>query len=265
MYLYRTTTLFSSLCSVGLRSFAASSSWSGSKEVIYWSPHPARQTLPRTSLYAHLFQSDRNSSLGDSLPVFVDASDGRTLTRGDLKQLAGRLATGLRRRAGQDSEGEGTVGLFMGNSIEWPVAFLGAQKGGYRTALYASSLYVSCWECHVRQISWLTLCPLRTPFDLAHQLDLSSPRITFTTPSLLPILLEASSLRNQSLSGKAALEQTVVVSSAGEEDSSGCLTWEDMLAEEAEETPVSWNEGDEHQTSVICFSSGTEGMSKGVE
>lgn len=160
MYIYRTHALLSGLRSVGLRSFAASPSWSESKEVIYQSPHPTRQNLPRTSLYSHLFRSSHNSSLEDSLPVFVDASDGRTLTRGDLKQLAGRLATGLGRRAGQDAEGGGTVGLFMANSIEWPVAFLGAQKGGYRTALYASSLYVSGCAVHVSS-NKLTLCPLQ--------------------------------------------------------------------------------------------------------
>lgn len=51
----------------------------------------------------------------------------------------------------------------------------------------------------------------------------------------------------------------------GEVVEPGPASWNDVLSEEHEDVDLAWKEGDEHETSVICFSSGTEGLSKGVE
>lgn len=109
---------------------------------IYTSPHPSIPTssLPRTSLFAHLFPSPSATvthplDLSPTLPAFVDSSSGETLTRGDVLSRAHELARALHARRPR-----GTAGMFMGNGLDWPSVFAGCQKAGWKTALFAGSL-----------------------------------------------------------------------------------------------------------------------------
>lgn len=119
---------FSSLCR--LLSTASTSSLK-----IYTSPHPSilPSVLPRTSLYSHLFPP--TSTLSPALPAFIDALTGQTLTRQDVSDGASNISRALSSRGSKE-----TVGVFLGNGLEWPLVFVGAQKAGWKTALFAASL-----------------------------------------------------------------------------------------------------------------------------
>ncbi|KAL7417364.1 hypothetical protein BDY24DRAFT_374655 [Mrakia frigida] len=207
---------------------------------IYTSPHASipSSLLPRTSLYSHLFPP--NSTFSPSSPAFIDASTGKSLTRQDVYEGAGKVSRALRRRGGNE-----VVGIFLGNGLDWPLVFVGAQKAGWKTALLAGSL---------------------SPSDLSHQLSLSSPSLTITTPTLLPTLLQAYSLAKNPLREEEIKERIVLTSTSTE--SEGFQTLQEFVqTSEGEISDVEESEKkvDCGETSVICFSSGTEGLSKGVE
>lgn len=53
---------------------------------------------------------------------------------------AGKVASALRRRGGGGKGGGEVLGIFLGNGLDWPVVFVGAQKAAWKTALFAGSL-----------------------------------------------------------------------------------------------------------------------------
>jgi 4-coumarate--CoA ligase len=60
---------------------------------IYKSSYPD-YVIPRQSVVSKLFSAD--SPYDDSLPAFIEAATGRTLSRGDIKDLSLRLGYGVR-------------------------------------------------------------------------------------------------------------------------------------------------------------------------
>jgi len=107
----------------------------------------------------------------------------------------------------------------------------------------------------------------RSPSDLSHQLSLSSPSLTITTPTLLPTLLQAYSLFENPLKDEEIKRRVVLTSSSTSSSvEEGFQTLEEFTKsfEDSELVPGEVKV-DCGETSVICFSSGTEGLSKGVE
>lgn len=103
----------------------------------------------------------------------------------------------------------------------------------------------------------------RSPIDLSHQLALSAPSLTITTPLLLPVLLEAYSLLEIPPNVTEIKRRTVLTSS--DESKKAFSTLQELMEEGAALPEAAQTEVHPGETSVICFSSGTEGLSKGVE
>lgn len=112
-------------------------------------------------------------------------------------------------------------------------------------------------------LSWLPSLA-RSPSDLSHQLALSKPDLTITTPTLLPALLEAYSL-HPSPPTEDEIKRTTIVASPTNEH--GYTTLDEFVAasQGVSSSDVAEIQIDCEDTAVICFSSGTEGLSKGVE
>lgn len=93
-------------------------------EVIYTSDHPV-PPLPESSLFTYLLPD--NDQFDASLPAFIDGFTGRTLSRGDLKDSALRIATGIR---GLGLKQHDVGMLWATNSIEWAQAAYGMMAAG---------------------------------------------------------------------------------------------------------------------------------------
>jgi len=106
---------------------------------IYTSPDPA-PFLPQQSVFQYLLPDSPElsplPSFDSSLPAFIDGKTGETLSRGDVKSIALRLAAALR-GAELGGEGEG-LGLKFGdtaciwsfNSLEWALTAYGLLAAG---------------------------------------------------------------------------------------------------------------------------------------
>lgn len=104
-----------------------------SKEIIYTSTYAA-PTLPECSLFQYHFPSAAAQSpvpMWDlSLPAYIDGYTGAALTRGQLKDSALRLTTGLRALGLK----RGDVGCIWGlNGFGWLTAWWGLMAAGMVT------------------------------------------------------------------------------------------------------------------------------------
>src|SRR5215831_10052771 len=100
-------------------------------------------------------------------PAFVDGPTGRTLTHGQVRSAARRVAAGLARRGLRKGD---RVAIVSPNLPEYPVAFHGiVLAGGVVT----------------------TANPLYRVEELAHQLDDCGARFVVTVPAFLETIREA--------------------------------------------------------------------------
>lgn len=99
-------------------------------EVIYESDYPA-PPLPEISVFHYIFPDATSKSpiteYDPSMPAFIDGIDGRTITRGELKDSALRLATGLK-SIGVKRKDKACV--WGNNSLEWIVGAFGLMAAG---------------------------------------------------------------------------------------------------------------------------------------
>lgn len=97
---------------------------------IYESDFPA-PFLPQTSIFDYLFPDRPGVSplpqFDPALPAFIDGRDGRTLSRGQLKDNALRLAAGLHLLGVNRGS---TACLWGYNSLEWIQAAYGGLAAG---------------------------------------------------------------------------------------------------------------------------------------
>lgn len=96
-----------------------------------------------------------------------------------------------------------------------------------------------------------------TPSEQLHQLSHSGVSLVFTTPALLPNLRQAFKLASTS-TGFSVPDRNIVLltpakSRSKELASHPCL--DDLLAEPMD--PERFENGDEHETAIMCYSSGT--------
>jgi acyl-CoA synthetase (AMP-forming)/AMP-acid ligase II len=97
---------------------------------IYESDYPT-PFLPQMSVFQYLLPDAPGLSplrqFDPSLPAFIDGRDGKTVSRGQLKDTALRLGAGLH----QLGVKRGSTACIWGyNSIEWVLAAYGSIAGG---------------------------------------------------------------------------------------------------------------------------------------
>jgi hypothetical protein len=102
-------------------------------EIIY-KPARAASALPQCSLFQYHFPSTPAESpvpmWDPSLPAYIDGYTGATLTRGQFKDTALRLLTGLRSLG----LGRGDVGCIWGlNGFGWLTSWFGMMAAGMVT------------------------------------------------------------------------------------------------------------------------------------
>ena len=105
--------------------------------IIYTSPFPSIP-LPAHSIFTHLFSSVGPNDINGfnaSLPAFIDATTGTTITRGQLKKLALALGYGLQKHPALSAKRGDTVMIYSHNSLAWPVVVFGSGRCFYTLEL----------------------------------------------------------------------------------------------------------------------------------
>lgn len=156
--------------------------------------------------------------------ALIDAASGRSHTFGEFDRLIGRFAAGLAALGFGPGE---TMLLFAPNSIDWPIAALGAMAAG-------------------GVVSGVN--PGYGPSELAHQLRDSGARYAFTHSTLLATLREAAA--------QAACEPAVVL-----EDGDGEQGFTALVRCRDPEPDIVL---DPDMLAAMPYSSGTTGVAKGV-
>ena len=202
------------------------------------------EPVPNCSLQKWIF----GSSFGP-LPdrrAFIDADhpDTKFLTLADYRLVAKRIAVGLQASGLQRGD---RVLVFSGNSIYFPVVFLGI--------LMAGGIFTGA-------------NPGFTDRELAYQLHDSGAKFMFATANSTQISLKAAKEVGMPLRNVFILDTTVPGSGSLETTpAAGTRHWTEVLAPKAEAERFHWVEPVDARTTTCClnYSSGTTGVPKGVE
>uniref|UniRef100_M4EL94 4-coumarate--CoA ligase n=1 Tax=Brassica campestris TaxID=3711 RepID=M4EL94_BRACM len=183
---------------------------------------------PNTSLVSFLFRN--SSSSYPSKPSIIDSDSGVSLSFSDLKSSVARLARGFLRLGIRQND---VVLIFAPNSYQFPLCFLAVSAIG---AVFT------------------TANPLYTTNEVSKQIKDSNPKLIISVQQLfdkvkdfnLPVVLLGSS--NESL-----------------EPNSKILSFKNVmeLSDQVSDLPVV--EIKQTDTAALLYSSGTTGISKGVE
>ena len=156
--------------------------------------------------------------------ALVDAASGRSTTYGEVDTLIGRCAAGL---AAQGFKPGDVLVIFAPNSIDWPIAALGAMAAG-GVVSGANPMYLAA--------------------DLAHQMRNSGARFALTIAPLLATVKDAAA--------QAGCHKIMVF-----DEAEGCVSFSALLACTDAEPAVPHNPD---ALAALPCSSGTTGLPKGV-
>ncbi|CCO29735.1 putative 4-coumarate--CoA ligase 3 Short=4CL 3 [Rhizoctonia solani AG-1 IB] len=206
---------------------------------IYKSAYPDL-TITRESVFSKLFP--KNPEFDETLPAFIDAVTGRTLSRADVKTLSLRLAYGLQRTLG--IKRGSTIMIFSPNSLIWPVAMLGCIAAGLKCSP-ANSAY--------------------TPPELAYQIADSGSGFVLVHPALLETLVKALELLK--VPAEEARKRIVLMNFEEKvpKGAEGYAQLDSLLAAGKLDEEERFDGDLSDETVYLCYSSGTTGLSKGVE
>ncbi|KAF8326387.1 uncharacterized protein EI90DRAFT_2930282 [Cantharellus anzutake] len=212
---------------------------------IYTSPLP-RLTVPKRSVFTHLF--GREDPFDPSSTALIDGLTSEVITRGQLRAQILTFTWGIRHElvnlGGRNLRRGETALVFSPNFLLFPVISLGLNAAGVIGA-FANTAY--------------------TPPELAHQLVNSCASHVFVHPSLLPVVVATYDLLKVPLD--EARKRTIVMSWKNEDVFKGWTSFGDImtLAKGKQSAPEDFNGERANETAFLFYSSGTTGLSKGVE
>ncbi|KAG8861521.1 hypothetical protein FRB91_006229 [Serendipita sp. 411] len=216
---------------------------------IYKSIYPDVE-IPEQSIFTHVLppQSPR---IPDSLPAFTDAPTGVTITRGELRDNALRFAAGLTgenavlaNRGGPTFVRGDVISIYSPNSLSFALALYGSFAAGVKVSPINSSY---------------------TPPEIVHQLTDCRAKAVVVHPVLLPNLLKAYELLKVP---EAVARKQILIGNWKEENvqaPTGFTLLEEMLRVGKLETEAKFDGRYADETTLMCYSSGTTGLAKGVE
>lgn len=214
---------------------------------IYTSPYPP-VPLVNESVFTNLFRTHFDKHPAHA-PAYIDAASGFTLTRADTRDLSLALGHGLRHVFGPLGGVPLTRGdvlmVFSPNSIAWPLMMFGGWAAGLRLTLVNSSY---------------------TPREVAYQWQDSGARAVCVHVTLLPVLLDAFKLLN--VDAAEARRRIILVdwhASTGTTRPGDYVLMSELMnrGQLSEEEKFPGEQA--YETTLLCYSSGTTGKSKGVE
>ncbi|QRV92780.1 AMP binding enzyme [Ceratobasidium sp. AG-Ba] len=207
---------------------------------VYRSRYPD-YAIPRQSVYSKLFP--KQPLYDESSPAYIEATTGRTLTRGDVRDMSLKVACGIRNLL-KTKKGDFSSEFYSPNSLTWPLVLFGCVAAGLRCTL-ANTSY--------------------TPPELAHQLKDSGAGYVFVHPALVPTLLQAFEILK--VPANEAKKRAILMS-FGEEPPRGMavfMQFDSLLKIGKLEEEERFDGDMSDETVYLCYSSGTTGLSKGVE
>ncbi|GAA5881995.1 hypothetical protein JCM16303_003499 [Sporobolomyces ruberrimus] len=202
--------------------------------MIYESPWP-KVELPECSVWDKVWSNPRNKAEKDL--AVIDGPSGRTLTRGQLRELAQRTAQGFRRSLNPGS----VVLLFSPNSFYYHAIVLATQCGGLVFS-GANAAY--------------------TPTEFAHQVQDSGAELLLVHPQNLGVALAAT--KDLGWSEKRQVEKIILA--VRKDEALGAderfLTLDSLI----DDKPLEAHRIASPKTTVayLGYSSGTSGKAKGV-
>lgn len=186
--------------------------------------------VPPIDVYSLLTRNPNNID-GDK-PAFIDAQTGTAITRSQLFSLSKRFAHGLVADAGL-KRGD-VVGVFSINQLDYAAVLMGVLAAGGRVS---------------------PINPAYTAKELVHQIQLSGASILILHPTLHAVTKSA----------LGQLSQVKKVFVFGDKAVNGWQPYNTLVKKEEMEPVKLTPEEVAKETAYLCFSSGTTGLSKGVE
>ncbi|KAJ9115598.1 hypothetical protein QFC20_000923 [Naganishia adeliensis] len=211
---------------------------------IYNSPYPPMELAPPNTIFRHHLPAQPRFP---DYPAFIDAITGRTVTLSHLRSTALQLGVGLRNK--YNLKPKSRIIVYSPNSVDFPIIFFGCQSIGVITSL-ANASY--------------------TAKELAHQIRDGQADLAFVHPAIFEAYVGAIDILKKegnkipkvfwALPGDS-------IPAALKEKTKGIDAYDSIFASQAEVGDfggVELKEGDYNDCAVLCYSSGTTGLAKGV-